>query len=167
MNWLTKLTGAVKGAITGGGDGSGIKAVTGLIDKFNLSKEEKEQFSLEYAKLEAERDRIKTEAAIKEIEAHAAEMESARAREIAIATSEKAPLINKIITPILGFSIVLLTFILFYIVLFRTLGAEKDVVIYILGVLSAITTQIISYYFGSSSGSTKKDDTINKMQGLR
>lgn len=167
MSWLTTLTGAVKGAITGGGDGSGIKAVTGLIDKFNLSKEEKEQFSLEYAKLEAERDRIKTEAAIKEIEAHAAEMESARAREIAIATSEKAPLINKIITPILGFSIVLLTFILFYIVLFRTLGAEKDVVIYILGVLSAITTQIISYYFGSSSGSTKKDDTINKMQGLR
>lgn len=167
MSWLTTLTGAVKGAITKGGDGSGIKAVTGLIDKFNLSKEEKEQFSLEYAKLEAERDRIKTEAAIKEIEAHAAEMESARAREIAIATSEKAPLINKIITPILGFSIVLLTFILFYIVLFRTLGAEKDVVIYILGVLSAITTQIISYYFGSSSGSTKKDDTINKMQGLR
>lgn len=167
MNWLTTITGAVKGAITKGGDGSAIKAVTGLLDGFNLSKQEKEQFSLEYAKLQAEQEKIQTEAIVKNMEAVLKDMQSARDREIAIATSDKAPLINKIITPILGFSIILLTFILFYIVLFRTLGAEKDVVIYILGVLSAITTQIISYYFGSSSGSTKKDDTINKMQGLR
>lgn len=167
MSWITTITGAVKGAISKGGDGSAIKAVTGLLDKYNLSKEEKEQFSLEYAKLAAEQDKIKAEQAVRSLEATLKDIESARNREIQIATSDKAPLINKIVTPILSFSVVGLTFVLFYIVLFKDLGADKDVVVYILGALSAITTQIISYYFGSSSGSTKKDDTINKMQGLK
>jgi Fe2+ transport system protein B len=153
--------------VTSGGGGKVIDAVTGLIDKSTFSKEEKEAKRLEFEQLYAQIEKEKEEQATKQLEAVLSDMQSARDREIQIATSDSAPLINKIVTPILGFSIILLTFILFYIVLFRTLGAEKDVVIYILGVLSAITTQIISYYFGSSSGSTKKDDTINKMQGLR
>jgi len=51
---------------------------------------------------------------------------------------------------------------MFYAVMFKQLGAEKDIVIYVLGVLSAVVTQTISYYFGSSVGSRNKQDQIDK-----
>ncbi len=40
----------------------------------------------------------------------------------------------------------------------------KDIVLYVLGVLSAILTQIYSYYFGSSQGSANKHKMIESMQ---
>jgi hypothetical protein len=43
-------------------------------------------------------------------------------------------------------------------------SVKGDVVIYILGVLSAIVTQIFSYYFGSSMGSADKNKIIESMQ---
>ena len=91
---------------------------------------------------------------------------SARQREADIAASENAPLINKIITPVLAVGTILLSFLLFYIVAFDTsvfTNANKDIIIYILGVLSAIDTQIIGYYFGSSSASAEKTKTIETM----
>ena len=91
---------------------------------------------------------------------------SARQREADIAASENAPIINKIITPVLAVGTILLSFLLFYIVAFDTsvfTNANKDIIIYILGVLSAIDTQIIGYYFGSSSQSVEKTRTIESM----
>ena len=38
--------------------------------------------------------------------------------------------------------------------------SQKEIILYILGVLSALLTQIYSYYFGSSRGSSRKDETI-------
>ena len=95
-----------------------------------------------------------------------ADRESARKREAEIAVSQNAPTINKIITPILAIGTILLSFLLFYIVAFDTsvfTNANKDIIIYILGVLSAIDTQIIGYYFGSSSQSVEKTKTIESM----
>lgn len=100
-----------------------------------------------------------------ELEARLKDVDSARDREVAIATSDKAPLINKIVTPVLALSILLLTFILFGIVMFDNTPVEssrKDILIYILGVLSAISTQIVSYYFGSSQGSKDKGDQLRE-----
>jgi hypothetical protein len=91
--------------------------------------------------------------------------DSARDREVQIATSDKAPLLNKIVTPVLALSLLLLTFILFGIVMFDNTPVEssrKDILIYILGVLSAISTQIVSYYFGSSQGSKDKSDQLKE-----
>jgi predicted PurR-regulated permease PerM len=42
-------------------------------------------------------------------------------------------------------------------------GVIKDIILYILGVLSSTITTIFSYYFGSSRSSAKKDDTLNEM----
>jgi len=39
-------------------------------------------------------------------------------------------------------------------------STQKEIMLYILGVLSAIATQIYAYYFGSSKGSARKDETI-------
>lgn len=92
-------------------------------------------------------------------EVDAKDRDSARNREIEIATSEKAPMINKIVTPIIALGVVGLSFVLFAILIFVEVKTEaKDILIYILGVLSAAVTQILSYYFGSSQGSKDKDD---------
>lgn len=91
---------------------------------------------------------------------------SARNRESEIATSDAAPLLNKIVLPILAIGVMVLSFLLFYIVAFDSdvvNARNKDVIIYILGVLSAIDTQIIQYYFGSSSGSTQTRSFLENM----
>ena len=89
--------------------------------------------------------------------------DSARGRETAIATSKDAPLLNKVITPILALGILLITLTLFSVVMFQEApvdSSREDILIYILGVLSAISTQIVSYYFGSSQGSKDKSDQL-------
>jgi hypothetical protein len=96
---------------------------------------------------------------LKEIEAHAKDRDSARNRETAIATSDKAPMLNKLVTPVLALGVVGLSFVLFTILIFVDVQPEaKDILIYILGVLSAAVTQILSYYFGSSQGSKDKSE---------
>ena len=100
-----------------------------------------------------------------ELELRLKDTDSAREREVAIATSDKAPLLNKIVTPVLALSILLLTFVLFGVVMFDNTPVEtsrKDILIYVLGVLSAIATQIVSYYFGSSQGSKDKGDQLKE-----
>ena len=90
---------------------------------------------------------------------------SARDREIQISTSEKAPLINKIVTPVLALGVVSLAFALFGVLLFIEVKPEaKDILIYVLGVLSAAVTQILSYYFGSSQGSKDKSELLKEQK---
>lgn len=91
---------------------------------------------------------------------------SARDREAQITTSADAPLLNKIVLPVLAIGVMVLSFVLFYIVAFDgdiVTARNKDVIIYILGVLSAIDTQIVQYYFGSSSGSTQTRSFLENM----
>jgi hypothetical protein len=103
---------------------------------------------------------------LQELELYFKDTDSARGREIQIATSDKAPLLNKIITPVLALGVISLTFILFGVVMFDNNPVDstrKDILIYILGVLSAISTQIVSYYFGSSQGSKDKADQLKQV----
>lgn len=96
-------------------------------------------------------------------EIDARDRDSARNREIEIATSEKAPMINKVVTPLLALGVVGLSFVLFSILIFVQVKPEaKDILIYILGVLSAAVTQILSYYFGSSQGSKDKEQQLKE-----
>jgi len=96
---------------------------------------------------------------LEKIKAHYAEMDSARQREIAVASSANVPMLNKLVTPVLALGVVALSFVLFAILIFVEVRPEaKDILIYILGVLSAAVTQVLSYYFGSSQGSKDKDD---------
>jgi energy-converting hydrogenase Eha subunit A len=90
---------------------------------------------------------------------------SARDREVQISTNDKAPLINKIVTPVLALGVVTLAFALFGVLLFIEVKPEaKDILIYVMGVLSAAVTQILSYYFGSSQGSKDKSDLLKEQQ---
>jgi hypothetical protein len=98
--------------------------------------------------------------------AYLADLGSARSRESIVAASENAPYLNKVIVPVLALGVLLATFGLFAFVLFDSNTVDptrKDILIYVLGVLSAIATQIVSYYFGSSKGSNDKNIAIDKM----
>ena len=149
--------------IFSGGAGEIVDKVAGAVDRFVQTKEEKDAVNLEIRKVVSEELKAMEAEHTKQLEIFQKEMDSARNREIQVATSEKAPLINKIVTPLIAMGVILLTFILFYVLMFKQVGNEKDIIIYVLGVLSAISTQIISYYFGSSQGSAQKQKQLDKL----
>jgi len=149
--------------IFSGGAGQIVESVGNVVDKFVQTKEEKDAANLELRKVVSEELKAMEIEHTKQLEVYQKDMESARKREIQIATAEKAPLLNKIVTPILALTVVALTFILFYMLMFKQVGNEKDIIIYVLGVLSAVCTQIISYYFGSSQGSAQKQNQLDKL----
>lgn len=154
----------ILGSIFAGGASNLVSSVGGVLDNLITNKEE-----LAKLKLEAEKEIHRNleaiqEQSLRETEAYLKDVQSARDREIQIAISDKAPLINKVITPVLALGVVLLTFIMWYAVLYKQFTNDnKDVVLFVLGSLSAICGQIISYYYGSSTGSKAKQDIIEKM----
>ena len=99
-----------------------------------------------------------------ELEFMAKEMDSARDREVQIATSEFAPMLNKIVTPVLALGTVSLTFILYAIIIFVDVNEQsKDILIYVLGALTSAVTMVLGYYFGSSAGSKEKTKQIDDL----
>jgi hypothetical protein len=115
----------------------------------------------ELLKLRLEEDKLD----LAELEMLLKDTNDARVRETQIVTSDKAPLLNKLITPILALGLLGITFTLFGIVLFQASPIDpsrKDILIYILGVLSAVATQVVSYYFGSSQSSKDKTEALKE-----
>lgn len=100
------------------------------------------EMELEYAKLDS------------------ADRSNSRDREIKIATSQDAPLLNKIVTPVLALGTVAVSFALLAAIMFLPdiNGNRKDIAIYVLGAVNAATVQVLSYYFGASHDH-KKDVT--------
>lgn len=144
------------------------KVVDSVLDKGVAHVEEKLGITLNPdadGKLSNEKIATLKEAAMKHeeflVEQEVKDRSNARQREVDIASNENVPLINKIITPALAIFVVLSSFILFGILIFVDVRPEaKDILIYILGVLSAAVTQILSYYFGSSQGSKDKSELM-------
>jgi ABC-type siderophore export system fused ATPase/permease subunit len=149
--------------IFSGGAGDLVDKVAGAVDRFVQTKEEKAEAQIELQKVINSHLEVMEQEATKQMEIQQKEMDSARNREIQIAVADKAPLINKIVTPILALSVIALTFALFYILMFKQVGTEKDIIIYVLGVLSAVCTQVVSFYFGSSQGSENKQQQLEKL----
>jgi len=128
-----------------------------LIDKLIPDPEAQAKAQMELAKMAQEGELTKIANEIKD-------RSDARNRELQIATSDAAPLLNKLVTPILALGSVILSFSLFAVLIFIDVKAEaKDILIYILGVLSAAVTQILSYYFGSSSGQADKEEKLKEL----
>jgi hypothetical protein len=126
--------------------------------KIQIAQMEHEE---ELLKLRLEEDKLD----LAELEMRLKDTNDARVRETQIVTSDKTPLLNKLITPILALGLLGITFTLFGIVLFQASPIDpsrKDILIYILGVLSAVATQVVSYYFGSSQSSKDKTDALKE-----
>lgn len=137
-----------------------------LIERLWPNPAEAEQAKIKLFELQQSGELAKMANDAEITKAYLADVNSARNREAQVATSENAPYLNKVITPLLAIGVLVATFGLFSFVLFDK-GAidptRKDILIYVLGVLSAIATQIVAYYFGSSKGSAEKNSAIDKM----
>lgn len=137
-----------------------------ILDRVLPNPEAKAQAQLELLKMEQSGELARMANDTELTKAYLSDVSSARSRESQVATSDAAPYLNKIITPVLALGVLVATFGLFGFVLFDkgTIDpTRKDILIYVLGVLSAIATQIVAYYFGSSKGSSDKNSAIDKM----
>jgi hypothetical protein len=91
-------------------------------------------------------------------------MDSARNREIQIATSDKVPKLNKLITPILGLFVTVGFFGLLTLAAYKAFPPENERMLDIMtGSLGTAWIGIVMYYFGSSASSSRKQDSLDKM----
>jgi hypothetical protein len=94
-------------------------------------------------------------------EAQIKEMQSARDREIKLATDPNVHPLIKLVTPILALGTVGFSFALFLMFFFVEITqSNKDILIYILGSLNGAMVMVLGYYFGSSLGSKEKDSKL-------
>ena len=91
------------------------------------------ELELEYAKLDA------------------ADRDSARKNEAALATSEHTPLLNKSVTPILALVVVIAWgFIQYHLLTHIVPDQMREIIIRVLGTLDGALVMVLSYYFGAS-----------------
>jgi hypothetical protein len=150
-----------------GSAGKLVDSVGNTLDNLITSKEEVMQQDYELKKAEMQFQLEQQKLGVEQQKNILADIDSARKRSAEVETSTNAGFLSKNITAFLAIGSTVLTFALFYIIIFRndTIKAEvKDVVLYVLGVLSAILTQVFSFYFGSSQGSADKNKTIADMK---
>lgn len=157
--------------------------------KASLSEEDiatLRQFEIEHEeellRLQLEENKL----GLEETKTYLADVQDARAQQTAVQTSKDAPWYVKVVQPALAILVVLTTIVLFALFVYwtgdvsvlnpdctpkldtngklltspRINETQKEIIIYILGVLSAAITQILGYYFGSSSGSKSKGDDL-------
>lgn len=104
------------------------------------------ELELEYAKLNAQ------------------DRDSARKAYTAIATSENATKLDKLVVPILALGVVGLAFSLIAVLMFiDTPNDQQQLVIFALGFITSAAGQVLSFYFGSSQGSKDKTEDMKGM----
>lgn len=104
------------------------------------------ELDLEYAKLEV------------------ADRDSARLAYAAVATSEHATKLDKVVVPVLALGVVGLAFTLIAVLMFvNTPQDQQQIIIFALGFITSAAGQVLSFYFGSSQGSKDKTEEIKGM----
>lgn len=104
------------------------------------------ELELEYAKLNAQ------------------DRDSARKAYAAIATSENATKLDKLVVPVLALGVVGLAFLLIGVLMFvDTPNDQQQLVIFALGFITSAAGQVLSFYFGSSQGSRDKTEDMKGM----
>jgi hypothetical protein len=146
FNLLKGVAPALATAVAGPLGGA---AVTALASKFGVSDSVAEvakaisgdpqaaqklaELEIEYAKLDA------------------ADRDSARKTEVALATNEQTPLLNKSVTPILALVVVIAWGLIQYHLLTHIVPDQmREIIIRVLGTLDGALVMVLSYYFGAS-----------------
>lgn len=147
-----------------GGASDLISSVGSVVDNLVTTKGEKMSLDNEIRKAQMQYEVDMKKLYIEEQTLNLSDTKDARAMASAVQTSANASKLSKNIGPYLAIGTTLLTFALFFALIFGYVGKgdTKDIVLYILGVLSAIVTQVFSFYFGSSQGSRDKQTVIDK-----
>ena len=146
-----------------GGASTLVDSVGRVLDNVVTTKEEKMSLDNEIRKSEMQFQLDMQKLSNEEQQMIIGDLNSARQREVQVQTSEYATQLAKNVAPYLALGTTLITLTLFFVLIFRPGNVpqeSKEIILYILGVLSATLTQIYSYYFGSSAVSAAKSHTI-------
>jgi len=152
-----------------GGASTIVDSVGKVLDSVITTKEEKMTLTNEIAKAEMQFQVDMQKLSNEERQMFIQDTGNARERETAIQINPNSTKLGKNVASFLALGTVVLTLILFYVLIFSKspiVAEKKDIILYILGVLSATLTQIYSYYFGSSAGSSAKSQTIENLKSI-
>jgi hypothetical protein len=151
-----------------GGASTLVDSVGKVLDDVITNKEEKMQLENEIRKSELQFQVDMKKLSNEEQQMVLGDINSARQREIQVLNAPHVSWWTKNTQHIMALGTIVITLALFYVLIFTEdliKEGKKEIILYILGVLSATLTQIYSYYFGSSSGSADKARTIAGMKG--
>ena len=110
-----------------------VEAVAKAITEDPAATAKLQELELEYAKIEA------------------ADRANARQTEVALATNPQAPALNRSVTPILAFAVVLAWGVIQWHLLNHVVHQEmREIIIRVLGTLDGALVMVLSYYFGAS-----------------
>lgn len=146
-----------------GGASTLVDSVGKVLDNVVTTKEEKMQLEIEMRKSEMQFQLDMQKLSNEERQMILGDISSARQREVQMMNSENATKLNRNLMPIMALGTIILVLSLFFVLVFTPNlihDQSKEIVMYILGVLSAVLTQVYSYYFGSSAGSADKAKTL-------
>ncbi len=151
------------------GASSLVNAVGDAIDKNVTSDEERKELENEIEQAKLKYDVEMKSLGLSEQKIYLDDTASARDNQSRVQESAEAGFLAKNVHPILALVIISLTFFLYYWLIMGTNGSKpinpemKDIVIYILGALTTISTQVVAYFFGSSKGSKEKQQIISDL----
>ncbi|MBI5890689.1 MAG: hypothetical protein HZB47_08440 [Nitrosomonadales bacterium] len=147
-----------------------VTSVGDAIDKIVTTDEEKKELDSELGKANLQYQMQMATLGLQETQAYLGDAANARENQSRVQESEHASWLAKNVHPVLAVSIIGLTFFMYWYIAFSDQSAThimapdspmKDIVIYILGALTTVATQVVSYFFGSSSGSADKSKALN------
>jgi hypothetical protein len=122
-----------------------VEAVTSALTTNPANIEKLREMELEFAKIDAQ------------------DRDSARKREVEMAKAD-VHFITKNITSLLALSTLSGALVMTSLIFFVDFpDSQENIIIFVLGSLFGIATQVISYYFGSSQGSKEKTEEIKGM----
>ena len=148
----TAVAGPAGGAAVGwiasklGIDDATVEGVTQALTSNPEMAMKLKELDLEYAKLEVQ------------------DRDSARKAYAAVATSENASSLEKVVVPVLALGVVGLAFTLIGVLMFvNTPQDQQQIIIFALSFITSAAGQVLSFYFGSSQGSKDKTEEIKGM----
>ena len=146
------------------GASSLVKAVGDAIDKNVTSDEERKDLENEIEKARLSYDIEMKGLGISQEKAYLEDTASARDNQSRVQESANATWLAKNAHSLLAIVILAATFSLYTMLILGDIEKEQEnIVIYILGALTTISTQVVAYYFGSSKGSKEKQEIITEL----
>jgi len=140
------------------------EAIDKIIGRAHHPTEENRELAEELYKTKLQTRNEEVEASFPEA---AGDRGQARIMEQQTLKSREVGKLNKYIHPILAIIIITFTLMIYLsLLVFKqqiTNSGSKDIIIYILGALTTISTQVVAYYFGSSQGSREKQESIKNL----
>lgn len=150
------------------GASSLVDAVGNAIDKNTTSDEERQEFENEILKASMRHEVEMATLGLEEKKSVLVDIADARGNQSRIQEAEDASWLAKNVHPMLAIGIIALTFFMYYWIISGgsetlTDSGVKEIIIYILGALTTLSTQVAAYFFGSSAGSKSKQKALDSI----